>query len=96
MIEARNVQQRAIFDAAPAYLLRAFCLLEAAHAVQAMMQEALACRESGESKTIVFNMSGHGHFDLSALDAYLRGDLVDYEYPEEAIRESLTHLPKVD
>ncbi|MDI9548375.1 MAG: TrpB-like pyridoxal phosphate-dependent enzyme [Chloroflexota bacterium] len=98
LIEARNVQQRAIFDAALSFT-RAEGILpapEAAHAVQATMQEALACRESGESKTIVFNMSGHGHFDLSAYDAYLRGDLVDYEYPEEAIRESLTHLPKVD
>jgi tryptophan synthase beta chain len=98
LIEARNVQQRAIFDAALSFT-RAEGILpapEASHAVQAAMHEALACRESGESKTIVFNMSGHGHFDLSAYDAYLRDDLIDYEYPEEAIRESLSHLPKVD
>ncbi len=60
------------------------------------MQEALACRESGESKTIVFNMSDTVTSICRRMDAYLRGDLVDYEYPEEAIRESLTHLPKVD
>ena len=59
------------------------------------MDEALKCKESGEAKTIVFNLSGHGHFDLASYDVYLSGGLEDYEYPEEQIRESLTHLPKV-
>jgi len=98
LVEARNVQQRAIFDAALRFTRSEGILPapESAHAVQAAMQEALACRESGESKTIVFNMSGHGHFDLTAYEAYLSGKIVDYEHPEEAIRESLADLPKID
>ncbi len=59
------------------------------------MREALACRESGESKTIVFNLCGHGHFDLASYDAYLQGKLVDYEYPAEAVQDALVRLPKV-
>lgn len=98
LIEARNVQQRAIFDAALRFTRTEGILPapESSHAVQTAMQEALACRESGESKTIVFNMSGHGHFDLASYEAYLNGQIVDYEYPEEAIRESLADLPKID
>jgi tryptophan synthase beta chain len=97
LIEAINVPQRAIFDAALSFT-RAEGILpapEPAHAILAAMHEALACRESGEGKTIIFNLCGHGHFDLSAYQAYLAGKLEDYEYPEEQIRESLTHLPQV-
>jgi tryptophan synthase beta chain len=57
--------------------------------------EARRCAESGEPKTLLFNLSGHGHFDMSAYDRYLSGELQDYEYPTEAIRDSLAHLPKV-
>jgi len=59
------------------------------------VDEALKCKETGEEKVIVFNFSGHGHFDLAAYDAYIDGKLVDYEYPEEKIKESLKNLPKV-
>jgi tryptophan synthase beta chain len=45
---------------------------------------------------ILFNLSGHGHVDMAAYDAYFSGQLEDYEYPAEAIKESLAHLPKVD
>lgn len=68
---------------------------ETAHAIRAAVEEALKCRETGEEKVIVFNFSGHGHFDLSAYDKYLDGELEDYEYPEEKIQESLKNLPKV-
>jgi len=57
------------------------------------MQEALHCKESGESKTIVFNLCGHGHFDLGAYEAYLNNKLEDFEYPAEEIQKSLAHLP---
>jgi tryptophan synthase beta chain len=60
------------------------------------MDEALRCKESGESKVLLFNLSGHGHFDMSAYDRYLAGDLVDFEYPEQAIHEAMQRLPKVD
>ncbi len=97
LIEAVSVPQRAIFEAAISFARTEGIVVapETAHAVRTAMDEALACRESGESKTIVFNLSGHGHFDLAAYDAYLSGQLEDYEYPEERIRESLAHLPKV-
>lgn len=68
---------------------------ESNHAIRAAMDEALRCRESGESKTIFFNLSGHGHFDMSAYDRYLSGKLEDYEYPEEDITAALERLPQV-
>jgi len=68
---------------------------ESNHAIRAAMDEALRCRESGEAKTIFFNLSGHGHFDMSAYDRYLSGKLEDYEYPEEDITAALERLPQV-
>ena len=68
---------------------------ESAHAIRIAIDEALRCKEEGTSKVIAFNLSGHGHFDLSSFDIYTRGELVDYEYPEEKVREEMTHLPKV-
>ncbi len=67
---------------------------ETSHAIKAVVDEAIKCRETGEEKVIVFNFSGHGHFDLTAYDAYLEGKLEDYDYPEEKIKEALAHLPK--
>jgi tryptophan synthase beta chain len=55
----------------------------------------MACKESGESKVILFNASGHGHFDMAAYDAYLRQDLPDYELDEGTITEALADLPQV-
>lgn len=69
---------------------------ESTHAIAAVIREANRCRESGEPKTLLFNLSGHGHFDMSAYDRYFAGELQDYDYPEEAIREALAHLPKVE
>ncbi len=68
---------------------------ETAHALKATYDEAIACRESGESKVILFNCSGHGHFDLAAYDAYHRDELVDYELSEKALQEALAKLPEV-
>jgi len=68
---------------------------EAAHAILGALQEALTCKESGEAKTIVFNLSGHGHFDLASYDAYMQDQLVDYEYPTELVEQSLANLPQV-
>lgn len=68
---------------------------EAAHAVKAAIDVALKCKETGEAKTILFNNSGHGDFDMSAYDAFYQGKLVDYEYPAELIRQSLARLPEV-
>ena len=63
--------------------------------MRAVYDEAMVCRESGESKVILFNNSGHGHFDLGAYDAYHRQDLPDYELDESAIEKALAELPEV-
>ena len=59
------------------------------------IDEALKCKESGESKTILIAHSGHGHFDLAAYDEYLSGRLQNYEYPEDKVKEALTSLPQI-
>ena len=69
---------------------------ESSHAIRAAVDEALKCKESGEAKTILFNLSGHGHFDLSAYDAYLSGGLEDFDLDEEALKRAEAAIPKVD
>lgn len=69
---------------------------ESSHAIRGAIDEALKAKEEGKERTILFNLSGHGHVDMAAYDAYFGGQLEDYEYPEEAIKESLAHLPKVN
>lgn len=69
---------------------------EAAHAVRGVIDKAIECKETGEEKTILFNNSGHGHFDLSAYQEYLEGDLIDYEYPAELAKKSLEKVPDVE
>ena len=69
---------------------------EPAHAVKSVLDEALRCKEAGEAKTILFNLSGHGHFDLGAYEKYLAGELQDYEYPAEEVEAALTELPQVE
>jgi tryptophan synthase beta chain len=68
---------------------------EANHAVQGAIAEAVKCKEEGESKTILFNLCGHGHFDMAAYDEYFAGNLVDKHYDESALERSLSHLPQV-
>ncbi len=96
LVEATACQQLETFESAVLFARTEGILPapEAAHAIRQTMDEAIRCKESGEEKTIVFCLSGHGHFDLSAYDAYLGGELVDYEYPEEKIRESIENINK--
>ncbi len=68
---------------------------EANHAIAAVIREANRCKEEGISRAILFNLCGHGHFDMSAYTAYLSGQLQDYEYPEEEVAMALAHLPTV-
>jgi tryptophan synthase beta chain len=97
LIEARAYAQNPVFDAARLFAqTEGFVPApETAHAIKAAVDEAVRCRETGEEKCIVFNYSGHGHFDLAAYDAYLEGKLPDLEYPEEVLRQSLEELPKI-
>jgi tryptophan synthase beta chain len=96
-IEARSVHQRASF-AAGVQFARAEGILpapEPTHAIKAAVDEALAAKEAGEARVILFNLCGHGHFDLSAYERYLNGSLEDFEYPAERVEEALKSLPKV-
>jgi tryptophan synthase beta chain len=68
---------------------------ETSHAIKVAIDEAVACREAGQGKTILFNLSGHGNFDMQAYDDYLAGRLRDYTYPAEKVEEALRHLPPV-
>jgi len=97
IIEAVALPQNPVFEASMNFANTEGIIPapETAHAIKAVVDEALKCKETGEEKVIVFNFSGHGHFDLSAYDAYMSGNLVNYEYPEEKIKESLKNLPKV-
>ncbi len=95
--EARAYHQLEVFDAAQSFAQAEGFIVapETAHAVKAAMDEALACKESGEAKTILFNASGHGHFDLASYDAYHRQALTDYQLEEAQIERALEKLPKV-
>lgn len=96
-VEARSVNQLDTFKAALTFA-RAEGIIpapEPTHAIAIAIEEALKCKESGESKVIVFNLCGHGHFDMASYDAYLKGQLEDYAYPQEAIEEAMGHLPTV-
>jgi len=97
VIEAVALHQNPVFEAAVVFAKTEGIIPapETAHAIKTAIDEALKCRETGEKKVIAFNFSGHGHFDLGAYDKYLDGDLEDYEYPAEKIKESLEKLPKV-
>jgi len=93
-IEAVAYPQNAVFEAAVLFARTEGIppAPESAHAVRRAIDEAVACREAGESRAILFNLSGHGHFDLAAYEEYLSGRLPDYEHPEEEIRRSLAGL----
>jgi tryptophan synthase beta chain len=97
-IEAVAVPQLGTFEAAVMFT-RAEGIIpapESAHAIRVAIDEALDAKVKGEKRVILFNLSGHGHFDMMAYQAYLNGDLEDYEYPVEAVQEAIQHLPQVD
>ena len=97
-IEAVSVPQLATFEAAVMFAKSEGIIPapETAHAIRTVIDEALDAKEKGEKRVIVFNFSGHGHFDLAAYQAYLANDLQDYDYPEEAIQAALGKLPQVN
>ena len=97
-IEAVAVQQRATFEAAIQFAKTEGIIPapESAHAIRTTIDEALDAKAKGEKRVILFNLSGHGHFDLAAYEAYLSGKLEDYEYPEEAVRQAMAKLPEVN
>jgi tryptophan synthase beta chain len=69
---------------------------EANHAIRGAIDEALRCKEEGVSRAILFNMCGHGHFDMQAYNDYLAGKLEDQDFDEQELALALAGLPKVD
>ncbi len=96
-IEARAYHQTAVFQAAVQFARTQGIIPapESAHAIRAAIDEALRCKETGEEQAILFNLSGHGHFDMSAYDRYFQGELEDYAYPAELVSEAMKGVPVV-
>jgi predicted alternative tryptophan synthase beta-subunit len=68
---------------------------ESTHAIAAALREARECVRTGEPRVLLVNLSGHGHFDMTSYDRYFAGELKNFDYPGEAIAESLAHLPRI-
>ena len=97
LIEAKAVKQIACFDAGVTFA-RAEGIVpapESTHAVRAAFDEALRCKAEGKAETILFNLSGHGHFDMQAYTDYFAGKLEDREYDEAKLTAALDALPPV-
>ena len=97
-LEAVAVQQLTTFQAAIQFARSEGIIAapESAHAIRAAIDEALDAKEKGEKRVILFNLSGHGNFDMAAYQAYLSDQLEDYEYPFEAVNAAMEKLPKVE
>ncbi len=97
VIGARAYHQNEVFDAATLFAKHEGIVVapETAHAVKLIVDEARSCKKSGEAKTLLFNCSGHGHFDMAAYDAYYSKKLVDYEFPEALVKQALENVPNV-
>ena len=96
LVEATAIAQTAAFEAAVRFA-RCEGIIpgpEPAHAIRAVFDEAEAAKQAGEERVILFNLSGHGHFDMSAYSAYFAGELEDLEMPEEELTAALGHLPE--
>ncbi len=97
LIEARSVKQLASFEAAVTFA-RAEGIVpapESSHAIRAAVDEAMRCKAEGKAETILFNLSGHGHFDMQAYTDYFAGKLEDREYDQAALELALAGLPQV-
>jgi tryptophan synthase beta chain len=96
-MEAQAYTQNPVFEAAIQFAKAQGIVAgpEPAHAIRAVIDEAIEARESGQEKVILFNLSGHGHFDMQAYDDYLAGRLPEVEFRQEDVDAAMTHLPQV-
>ncbi len=96
-IEAEAVHQRKSFEAGVLFARSEGILPapEPTHAISVVVDLANQAKEEGKSPVILFNLCGHGHFDLSAYERYLTGTLEDYEYPVERVREAMKTVPSM-
>ena len=98
IIEAVAVSQLPVFEAAVQFARTEGIIPapESAHAIKVAIDEALLAKEEGTAKVIAFNLSGHGHFDLSAYDAFKKGELEDFGFPAEDIEQAKQSLPEIE
>ena len=96
-METRAYNQVEVFDAAKLFAKTEGTIPapEPAHAIKGVVDEALRCKKTGEKKTILFLLCGHGHFDMQAFDDYLGGKLSPYEYPEKEVQKAVKKLKKL-
>ena len=96
-IEAKAYKQNSCFEGALLFSRSEGIVPapESSHAVRAAIDEAVLAKEEGKERTILFGLSGHGQLDMGAYDAYLSGNLEDYEYPSEMVKQALERLPKI-
>jgi tryptophan synthase beta chain len=97
MMEAVDIPQLETFEAGVLFA-RAEGIIpapESSHAIAATIREALKCKETGEEKVILFNLSGHGLIDMSAYDQYLSGNLQNYEVTDELVAANIAQLDKI-
>jgi len=97
LVEAVSVKQVGVFEAAVQFARTEGILPapESAHAIRSAIDEALDAKAKGEKRVILFNLSGHGHFDLASYNIYNSGKLEDYDFPEEAIATIKERLPQI-
>jgi tryptophan synthase beta chain len=96
LVEPRAYRQNETFQAAVRFARTEGIIPapEPAHALRAVIEEAEAAKEAGESRVILFGLCGHGHFDLSAYDAFLSGKLEDPEFSEDDLQAAMSGLPQ--
>ncbi|MCX6622878.1 MAG: TrpB-like pyridoxal phosphate-dependent enzyme [Acidobacteria bacterium] len=97
LIEARSFLQVGCFEAALTFARTEGIIPapESSHAIRAAIDEALEAKAEGRPRTILFCLSGHGHFDMVSYEKSLTGQIRDYEYPQEEIRRAMEGLPAV-
>jgi len=97
LVEAEAIHQKECFEAGVEFARNEGILPapEPTHAIAAAIREAKRCKESGEEKVILTALCGHGHFDLKSYEAYLSGELTDYDYPEEAVADAMSRVPVI-
>jgi tryptophan synthase beta chain len=96
-VETKAYNQVEVFDAAKIFIKTEGIIPapEPSHAIKGVIDEAIRCKKTGEDKTILFLLCGHGYFDLQAYDDYMNDKLMPYEYPEEKVKEAMQRLRKL-
>jgi tryptophan synthase beta chain len=96
-LETQAYNQIDVFDAAKLFIQTEGIIPapEPSHAIKGAIDEAIRCKQTGEEKTILFLLCGHGFFDMQAYDEYFSGRLLPYEYPAEKVAESMEKLAKL-